>query len=1246
MCGVEVTFDADAENDEQRIKVHPDKNDPFSRGSMCPKAAALGPLHYDPSKLRQPVKKVGDDWQPISWQEAYRTVSEKIIAIRDKYGADAIASYLGNPIVHNLGMMLFVKTLTRAIGSKNVFSATSMDQLPHHFIAHFMYGHEFRIPVPDIDRTDFMIIMGANPLASNGSIMTSAGVTKRLHEIENRGGKFIVIDPRKTETAKIASAHHFIKPGTDLYFLLAFLHIVFRDNRVRLGRISRHVKDFEKLEPLVSEFTPETVAPITGIDAGTIERTVAEFCNLDRSVLYGRMGLSTQPHGGLCHWLINIINLATGNFDCAGGMMFPTPAIELARDKVQHDVFGRWSSRVRGLKEFAGELPVSAMTEEFTTEGEGQVKAFMTICGNPVLSSPGGHRLDKALENVEFMFSIDNYINETTRHADLILPTPSGLEIDHYDFIFNTISVSNNAKFSEAYVDVGEDRPFDWQVLKELTRRISPNGLSLVDKLTTPRRLVNWGLMLGAYGKLSSPKRWLNGLTLEKVIASKHGINLGPLKSRVPEGMITADRKIHAAPDIFIQRLAEVKADEFPELLKSAQQSSSKQGFSYIGRRNVSTNNSWMHQVKKLSRSKQVRCTAMINPIDATSLNIFDGEDIKVRSRAGEIVLPAEVTASMMPGVVCIPHGFGHNKSGTRVPFAEAKPGVSVNDITDHLRLDKLTGNAAFSGLPIEIEKISSRVQAVQLSGKPLSIIYGSQSGNAEMIALDLAKTASEYDLLGKVENMNEVDLQKLSQSERILVITSTFGEGDMPDNAEDLWQAISADDAPRFDNSYFSVLALGDRSYETFCQAGNLWRQRLLELGAMQVSDLVECDVDYVDKADQWVETVLPLITEKGDQTIVSETTDNHSAAKKVRYNKQNPMFAELTEKRLLNREGSSKQTMHYELSLQDYDVDYEVGDAFYLIPRNDQALVDQILKCLGFAADDQSLRERLSDDLEIRLVSQDTLNFLARLDADSPLNQLKDDAKALEKYLWGRDLLNLLQSHTDAVNHRDDLIATLKPIQPRAYSISSSVKKYPAQVHLTVATLRYEFDEREYSGVSSTYLADTLEVGERVACYLVPNKYFTVPADDAVPMIMVGPGTGVAPFRGFLLERQARQASGENWLFFGDRSAESDFLYRDEFEAMQQSGLLNRLDLAFSRDQKDKIYVQDRMLEQASELFDWLEKGAYFFVCGDANRMARDVEATLHDIIQKQGDLNSQQAIDYVEKLKKEKRYIRDVY
>lgn len=1254
MCGVEVTYDPTADTPEKRISVKADARDPFSKGSMCPKASALGPLHYDSNKLRQPVKRVGTEWTEISWNEAYSTIADNVKLIRERHGPNAISTYLGNPIVHNLGMLLFVKTLTKAIGSKNVYSATSMDQLPHHFVAHYMYGHEFRIPVPDIDRTDFMIIMGANPVASNGSIMTSAGVKERLQKIQKRGGKFIVIDPRKTETGKIASEHHFIKPGTDVYFLAAFLHIIFRDSRVKLGRLEQYINGFQQLNTVVQDLSPEIVAPVVGINATNIERLAQEYLNHKRAVLYGRMGLSTQPHGGLCHWLIACINIASGQFDRPGGLMFPSPAIELVRSKKQEQLLGRWTSRTRGLPEFYGELPVSSMTEELQNEEHGHVKGFVTICGNPVLSTPGGKRLDEALANVEFMFSIDNYINETTRHANIILPTPSGLEIDHYDLIFNIISVANNAKFSPALFPPSEDRPYDWQILKELAHRISPSGLSLFDRLTTPRRMINLGLMFGAYGKLSHPKRWFSGLSLKKLIDSKHGISLGPLHPRIPEGLTTTDKKIHIAPEIFLSRLHEISATELPALRAQTKDKRANGSFALIGRRNVNTNNSWMHQVKHLSRSKQVRCTAMIHPVDAEQLDVRDGEDVRVTSRVGDIVIPVEVSDTMMPGVVSIPHGFGHTRSNTKIPNAEAKPGVSVNDITDHMRVDALTSNAAFSGLPLKLERLQTTRRQAPVSGKPLVVLVGSQSGNAEMVARDVSKAALDHGLVAKIVDMDDAQLEELSQTERILVICSTHGDGDMPDNAERLWEEINTASAPTFDNTHYSVLALGDLSYETFCDAGRNWDQRLAKLGSMRIHERIDCDVDYTIASEDWTASVLPKISNVGDQNMIVSADEFLSAPAKQRYNRNNPLTGLLKVKRRLNKHGSTKDTQHYEVSLAGKDIRYDVGDVINILPRNRRELVDEVLALVNADGNEPapgqsvSLHQHLTHNLEIRTPSRRLLKAIAEHGNDTIIKALldKSNPNELTAYLWSKDVVDLLRLHPGVFTEANALIDVLSPLEPRSYSISSSLNVHADEVHITVATVRYDDNGRQHHGVGSTYLADQLEPGDEVKYYFVSNKSFSLPENGDAPIIMIGPGTGIAPFRAFLQERQFRFDKGDAWLFFGDRNAASDFLYEGEIKAFLESGGLKRLDLAFSRDQQNKIYVQDRMRENGAEFFSWLDRGAYVFVCGDAEKMAKDVNAALHDIIRRHGRMTPDEAEAYVSDLKKHKRYVRDVY
>ncbi len=694
MCGLEIEH-----NGKEILSIKGDEKDPFSKGSICPKGAVIGDMYNDPDRLRKPLKKTDNSFVEIDWVEAFDIVGKRLNAIRTQHGNDAIGLYFGNPTVHNYGAMMYVAALKKAIRSKNNFSATSMDQLPHHFTSHFMFGNGMIMPIPDINRTEYMIIMGANPSASNGSIMSAAGVQKRLRDIQQRGGKYIVIDPRLTETAKSADEHLFIQPGTDVYFLLAMLHIIVKKKKYDVKHIQSYITGLEDILLMASSYTPEKVSQITGIAVNDITRITQEYLSKEKAVLYGRMGVSTQSHGGLCHWLINLINILTGHFDKEGGAMFTNPAVPVVGNKKGHKPYARWKSRVSGLPEFQGELPVSVMVEEMVTKGKGQIKAMITHAGNPVLSSPNGDRLDMALGGLDFMVSIDIYLNETTKHADIILPPTTGLEIDHYDLIFNSFAVSNNAKFSEALFPPKNGQLHDWQIFKALTKRLSKKKLSWLFRISTPKLWLKLALLNGPYGNFSNVKRLFTGLTLRKIKKSVHGLDLGPLIPMFPKLLKTKDQKINLAPKLFMDQLETLYAEfttKNQELLENE--------FRLIGRRHLRSNNSWMHNAEKLVSGKN-RCTMMMNTFDAERLRLKNNEEVTVKSEVGEIRIPVEVTKNMMSGVVSIPHGFGHHKNGIKLKVAEAHAGVSVNDITDHNRIDTLTGNAAFSGQIVSIVK-------------------------------------------------------------------------------------------------------------------------------------------------------------------------------------------------------------------------------------------------------------------------------------------------------------------------------------------------------------------------------------------------------------------------------------------------------------------------------------------------------------------------------------------------------------
>jgi anaerobic selenocysteine-containing dehydrogenase len=703
ICGIEISVDSPT-----RLDIRGDKDDPFSRGYICPKAVGLQDVHFDKDRLRHPVRRTFQGWQRISWDEAFTEVAENLKRINATHGKNSIATYLGNPVVHNYGGLLFAPGFIRSLRTRNRFSATSVDQLAHHVAAFFMFGHQLLLPVPDVDRTQFHLILGANPAVSNGSMMTAPGMSRRLQEIRQRGGKVVLVDPRYNETAPLADRHLFIRPGTDVLLLLALLQVLFAEGLVRLGQVASFAKGVESVGAVVAEFTPERVAPLTGIDAVEIRALAREFATAESAVCHGRIGVSTQEFGAVCLWLINVLNIVTGNLDRPGGAMFPVPAFDpltAPESLAPRGGFGRWHSRVRRLPEFAGELPVTALAEEILTDGPGQVKALVTYAGNPVLSTPNGRKLDRALASLEYMVAIDFYINETTRHARIILPPTSALERGHYDIAFNLLTVRNTAKFSPALFEPSDDTRHDWEILSELQSRMEHKGgpsaakRKLMKRLFGPETILGLGLRFGPYGAGLNP--FSNGLTLRKVQQAVHGIDLGPLKSCLPGRLRTADKRIELAPEVLVKDMARVKQT----LLDGAPVHSNGE-LLLIGRRQLRSNNSWLHNSERLVKGNPAKplCTILMHSTDAAHRQLVDGQNVLVRSRVGEIVVPLEVTDEMMPGVVSIPHGWGHERAGNHLSVAQQHSGASINDLTDALSIDTLCGTAAFNGTPVTVE--------------------------------------------------------------------------------------------------------------------------------------------------------------------------------------------------------------------------------------------------------------------------------------------------------------------------------------------------------------------------------------------------------------------------------------------------------------------------------------------------------------------------------------------------------------
>ena len=686
MCGLVIQTEGDKVTD-----VRGDKDDPLSRGHVCPKAVALQDIHEDPDRLRKPMKRIRTapgEYQhvEIEWSEALDLAADALASTIEKQGIDAIGAYFGNPSVHNYGMLTHQRNLFRHIRTRNRFSATSVDQLPHHLVSLWCFGHMLLHPIPDVDRTHYFLMLGANPLASNGSIWTVPDVRQRLKDLKSRGGKLVVVDPRRTETAELASEHLFIRPGSDAAFLLAMIHVLFRDDLVAPGPLGDFTDGLDEVAAAVSELSPDWAAPLTGIEADDIVRIAHELAEAEAGICYGRMGVSTQAYGALCQWAIQVINVATGHLDKPGGSLFTRPAMDQVVN-TNPGGFGRFASRGRGLPEFNYELPAATMVDEIRTEGEGQIRLMFTGAGNPVLSTPNGRALDEALEEVDFMISVDPALNETTRHADVILPPTSPLEHDHYDIAFHNLAIRNTARYSPAVFDKPEGAMHDWEIFSELGARVAARFNLEPMPTYPPDRMVDAALKSGPYGEHTD---WQ--LSIDKLKAHPSGIDLGPLEPSCPERLQTPNQRIQLA-------IAEVLAD-IERFIKDTDVAGDH--YRLIGRRHVRDNNSWMHNHHRLMKGKP-RCQLLMHPDDVAKEGWQSGMVVTIASRVGAIDAELAASDEMMPGVVSLPHGYGHGLAGTRGEVASRHAGVSCNDITDEQFVDQLSGNAAVNGVSVRL---------------------------------------------------------------------------------------------------------------------------------------------------------------------------------------------------------------------------------------------------------------------------------------------------------------------------------------------------------------------------------------------------------------------------------------------------------------------------------------------------------------------------------------------------------------
>lgn len=720
-CGLTLTI-----SDGRVTAARGDRDDVFSAGFICPKGASFAELDNDPDRLTQPLIRRDGVLTEATWDEAYAVVAERLGAVIAEHGGASVGIYLGNPNAHTIAGSLYAPLIIRGLGTRQVFSASTLDQMPKHVALGLMFGSPVAFTVPDLDRTDYLVVIGANPMVSNGSLATAADFPGKLRALRKRGGKLVVIDPARTQTAKLADRHLAPRPGTDAALLFAIVHVLFDEGLVDLGELAEHVAGLEELRGLADEFSPETVEQACGVDAGEIRELARELAAAPTAAVYGRIGTSTVEFGTIGSWLVDVINILTGNFDRPGGAMFALGATAPApRPPKPGRGFktGRWASRVSGYPEALSELPASALAEEIDTAGEGQIKAMITIAGNPVLSAPDGDRLDKALERVEFMLSVDPYLNETTRHADVILPPPPPSRSAHFDVALNNLAVRNNVRYSSPALPLdgrpdepeilsrlalilygvgaaGDPALVDAQVIattlaKETADADSPVAGRDVDELTAMlypgpgyERRLDMMLRLGPYGDAFGARP--DGLTMERLKANPHGIDLGPLRPRIPEILRTPSGRIELAPEPIVADVARLR----DALGRSAG------GFLLIGRRHLRSNNSWMHNLPALSGGSN-RCTLQIHPDDAADLGLTDVAVIK--GPGGELLAPVEVDDGMRRGVVSLPHGWGHDRGGTGQRLAASHPGANVNQLNDGTHLDPLSGTAVLNGIPVDI---------------------------------------------------------------------------------------------------------------------------------------------------------------------------------------------------------------------------------------------------------------------------------------------------------------------------------------------------------------------------------------------------------------------------------------------------------------------------------------------------------------------------------------------------------------
>ena len=738
-CGLEVSV-----RGPQVVRIRGDRDDVFSHGYLCPKGSTLKQLHDDPDRVRRPLVKRGGVHVEVDWAEAWAEVEHGLRGVIERHGRESVAVYLGNPSAHSLSAMTFNRSLLQGIGTRQRYSASTVDQMPRQVATGYVFGTPVSVPVPDLDRTDYLVVIGANPYASNGSLCTAPDFPGRIEAIRERGGRLVVVDPRRSRTAEEADRWLPIRPGTDALFLASIVAVLAEEGLVAVGdHVAPHLRGLDTVLAACARFTPESVAAATGLDADEIRTVARELAAAPSAAVYGRIGTTTTEFGTTTSWLIDVVNIATGNLDRPGGSMFAMPVAGGASTRGRSGsgsgfTTGRGHTRVKGLPEVMGEYPVGTLADEITAPGEGRLRALVTVAGNPVLSTPHSVQLDAALEQLEFMVSVDIYLNETTRHADVVLPSPSQLQRGHYDLLLLQFGIRNVANYSEPVLPLDEGQPDEWEILAKIGLLAQGMGIdadvSAADDLAVaamvrssvadpsspihgrdtdeilealaasgrrgPERLLDvmlqtgpFGAAFGARDTVSTPDGERPAASLDVLLANPHGVDYGPLQPRLPEILRTPSGTIELDHPVLLADL---------DRLADTADSLAARGLVLVGRRDLRSNNSWMHNIEVLVKGKP-RCTLHVHPDDAARLGLADGSHARITSRVGTVDAPVVVTDEVRPGVVSLPHGWGHDRPDTRLRVAAERAGVNSNVLADHEAMDPLSGTSVLNGIPVTV---------------------------------------------------------------------------------------------------------------------------------------------------------------------------------------------------------------------------------------------------------------------------------------------------------------------------------------------------------------------------------------------------------------------------------------------------------------------------------------------------------------------------------------------------------------